>query len=305
MVQPLMSKAATVVFHVGAHKTATTHLQHSIIAQRMPLWDRGVRTYLPPHLRGAGQSLEQRFDLPINRDVADTGPGVAQVRADFIGRAQRVLISEENFIGVLQTRAGRVRLPLYPRARQRLDVLIAALAPDAGIDLCLGIRDPAGFLNSAYCQVLLGGHATAPDRFKMRHPLGAVDWVELVGRLRSTAGVNAVTVWRQEDYTTLFPTICTTLLGLDGAMVTPLGDRIHAGLSAMAVARTLEDRAGDKTVGDDDGARAASARLTWPIGADMPAFDAFSPDEHALSAEFYATQTDAIAALPGVTLLRV
>jgi hypothetical protein len=94
-----------------------THLQHSLIARRIDLWQQGIRMMMPPHLRGEGHSLETRFDLPINREVTSHAPDRAEVGAQFIGQAQHLVVTEESFAGVLQTRKGRVRLPLYPRAR--------------------------------------------------------------------------------------------------------------------------------------------------------------------------------------------
>ena len=96
---------------------AMSHLQHSLIARRIDLWQQGIRMMMPSHLRGEGHSLETRFDLPINREVTSHAPDRAEVGAQFIGQAQRLVVSEESFAGVLQTRKGRRQLPLYPRAR--------------------------------------------------------------------------------------------------------------------------------------------------------------------------------------------
>ena len=285
--------APQIVLHLGAHKTATTHLQHSLIAHRIPLWEAGIRTYMPPHLRGNGRSLEARFDLPINRKVTGTGPSPDAVRARLIGNAARVVVSEENFIGVLQTRKGRVRLPLYPRARQRLMMLIPVLAPSQGVDLCFALRDPATFLNSAYGQILMGGHVIDTDTFKADNPLGAVDWVDIVTRLRATPGVNRLTLWRQEDYRDLFPAITRVLLGDDSPTVLPAAEVIHPGLSRAAVRHVLTGAA-----------EATQARALFPIGPDHAPFDAFTPEERDLSHEYYAVQLAEIAALPGVDLLR-
>ncbi|MFZ3583900.1 hypothetical protein ACOI1H_17260 [Loktanella sp. DJP18] len=288
-----MTAAPHIVLHLGAHKTATTHLQHSLIAQRIPLWEAGIRTLMPPHLRGKGRSLEARFDLPINRKVSGTGPAPEEVRARLIGTASRLVVSEENFLGVLQTRKGRVRLPLYPRARQRLGMLIPVLAPGQGVDLCFALRDPAGFLNSAYGQVLMGGQRISPDDFKAANPLGAVDWGDIVMRLRATPGINRLTVWRHEDYAALFGDICTVLLGDCAVPVRPVPEVVHGGLSRDAVHATL--------TGTHD---APTARAAFPVGPDNPPFNAFTDEELDLSREFYAVQMKEIAAVPGIDLLR-
>ncbi len=294
-VQP--TSRPTVVFHVGAHKTATTHLQHSIIARRLDLWDAGIRTMMPMHLRGEGQSLQARFDLPINRAVTGHAPQPEIVRAHLTGQAHRLVISEENFIGVLQTRKGSIRLPLYPKARMRLGMLVPLLAPQ-GVDLCFAVRDPATFLNSAYSQVLMSGLLISVAEFKADNPLGAVDWVDVIERLRTTPGVNSLTVWRYEDYNPLFGRICETLLGPDGVPVSPLMNAVHGGLSAAAVARVFERAA----IGES-GKLAVDAREALPVGADLMPFDAFTPEEKSLSSEFYQVQMLQIAAMDGVTVL--
>ncbi|WP_386684296.1 hypothetical protein [Loktanella sp. R86503] len=291
------SSAPTVVLHLGAHKTATTHLQHSLIAQRIPLWQRGIRTMMPPHLRGGGQSLEALFDLPIKRSVTGHAPDPAQVRDKLVGRAKRFVVSEENFLGVLQTRQGRVRLPLYPRARERLGMLIPVLSPERGVDLCFAIRDPAGFLNSAYGQVMMAGHVIASDQFKKQQPLGAVDWVDVITRLRATPGVNRLTIWCYEDYLSVFDQICHRMLGGCDLPVAPLPQAIHGGLSRTAVARVLGAEPGRKV-------DPVEARQTWPVGPDHPPFNAFTAEELALSREFYTAQVDQILAMAGVDLLR-
>jgi hypothetical protein len=119
-------------------------------------------------------------------------------------------------------------------------MLIPLLSPDRAVDVCFAIRDPARLLSSAFGQVMMGGDVVTPEVFKAESSLGAVNWVDVITRLRATPGVNQLTVWRCEDYTAMFPQICDPLLGSCDVAVTPLPDAAHCGMSCMAVARTLE-----------------------------------------------------------------
>jgi len=84
-------------------------------------------------------------------------------------RPSAFVVSEENLLGVLQTRVeGRIRLAaFYHAARQRLAMLIPVLSPDQASNLCFAIRASLpGFLESAYGQVMMGGHVVARDELR-------------------------------------------------------------------------------------------------------------------------------------------
>ena len=69
---------------------------------------------------------------------------------------RRLILSDENFIGVLHDQDGRILSPLYPRGAPRVEEF--ATTPDLGaVDIYLGLRNPTGFLTPAYSQALLGG----------------------------------------------------------------------------------------------------------------------------------------------------
>ena len=295
----------TIVFHAGAHKTATTHLQHSILGTRGPLEKAGVRFFGPSTLRQPGSRIEARFNLRFNprKSVADMRDADV-VLSDMLDGGKRLVLSEENFIGTLFDRKAdgplhRMPMPLYPDAALRLNALAAKVAPENGIELCLAIRDPAGFLNSAYGLALQAGSCVAMDRFKWHNPMQDIDWVGLIGRLRRSAGIRRLTIWRYEDYHDLFDPIMGALLGPDAPRVRPIDRLVNGGLSAAAVQFTLDHHAEGV-----DGPLVQLARDTHPVGPDSPPHDGFDAEERALSLAFYDQQVEIIAQMDGVTLLR-
>lgn len=294
----MTAKPLSVAFHIGAHKTATTHLQRSLRSAAGQLAGLGVQYYGPDTLRLPGRSLQSLFGLKhqaaddlVNRSAAEQ---LARLRKD----GHRLVFSEENFIGALNTPNGRKMKCRYKVADARITGLSAAMGQS--IDIHLAVRRPTAFLNSAYCQLLLGGRVQPLKHYLKSHGIASVDWVDLVSRLRAARGVGAVTVWRYEDYGTLFPQIIAGLVGQDAAAsVTPPRRRVNRGLSAAAVAQVLE-QAGDVT--GENSARAA--RKALPVEDGHPPFDGFSEKEHAISDAAYARQIAAIAQMDGVNLLR-
>lgn len=287
----------TIVLHLGAHKTASTHLQHAIMAA-LPI--DGVTFAGPQTLRRTGGSLPERFGFPFdpeNAVVSDLTPREALV--ELARGADRLVLSEETFAGKLQRGWGRIPTPLYftapDRVRQLADVIAGAGGPP--LDLCLAIRNPTDYLGSAYSQILNGHRVIMPDKYRAKNPYDVIDWADYVARLRACDGVRSLTVWRHEDYAALFGQICTAMVGT--ADVTPPDEKMQPRLSAQAVDAILLTK---RFTGQDFKREAAE---TLPISADNPPYDLFDSQTHAASRAFYADQCATIAALPDVTFLQV
>jgi len=274
----------TTALHVGAHKTATTHLQTSIAASQRALAEHGVQFYGPTVLRADGLSLLSRLDE-------------ASVSDDLVQGADRLVISEENFMGTLHVREGAIPKPLYRFGQDRVAQLAKKLAPN-GLELFLALRDPADFLGSAYSQVLMGGTVMPFEAFRAANPLDKVDWLYLVRRLSKVAGVKQITIWRYEDYLPLFDQICADMLGVAG-VVKPVPKRVHQGLSGLAVETMIKWHLAGET-----GPLALLARDTHPISPDVPAFNGFDDADRAASAAKYDHQIAQIEAIPNVRFLR-
>ncbi len=279
----------SVALHIGAHKTATTHLQQSIAAHGDAILGHGVRYFGPEHLRKPGQSIPALLGLAVQ----GAAPPVSQLRRTL----HRLVLSEENYIGPLNAprrKTGRCR---YPDAAARIDAVAQALGQK--VDVFLAIRRPTGFLNAAYCQQLMGGGVIRMADYLQANPLRSVDWHDLVLRLRAAPGIGQLVVWCHEDYATHFPAICAGLLGTEAAqLVRPLDRHVHRSLSAAAVAEVLHRHA----MGEKDDLGQAARRLL-PVEDGYPPFDGFSPAYHAAGDTAYRAQVVAIGAIRGVTLL--
>lgn len=254
---------------------------------------RGVAVWLPAHLRRDNPSLAERFHLPHFRNLPPPRASLADERETLFAGAERLVLSEENFIGTPGNRWGNLTQPLYKWAGPRLTALAERIAPD-GIEVFVSLRNPATFLNSMYCQVLMGGRVVPLAKFLDKNPVEEVDWVDVLSRISAAPGVSSVTVWRYEDYRALFDDICRGLCGDAASVVAPVSGRVHRGLSQGAVELILDQ---GKTADVD------AARDARPSGDDWPAFDAFDAEVHALSDRLYAAQCALIAQMPKVRFL--
>ncbi|MFU8825184.1 hypothetical protein [Yoonia sp.] len=275
----------SVAFHIGLHKTATSHLQKSLLAAKPAFADFGVRYLGPTDLRQPDRSV-----LECVLQAAVT-PDPSQPTYD------RLVLSEENYIGVLNIPRQKPLLKHYPKAATRLTELAQAMGRE--IDVLLAIRRPTEFLNATYCQQLMSGRVFPVASYRTLYPTNAVDWFDLVSRLRAAKGVGRLVVWCYEDYKTHFPAICAALVGPAAAeVVKPLDKRVNSSLSAAAVAELLHrDQMHDK------GPITADARRLLAVEAGFPRFDAYTPAEHAANDALYLAQVAAIGAMPGISLL--
>jgi len=281
-----------IALHIGAHKTATTHLQRSLVATQIA----GVTCIGPRCLRGRGESLPERFGFPLDPNKGGAAPrSPADELAAMAQGARRLVISEENFAGKLHFGSGRLPRPIYPSARQRLDAFSQALqGTGAQLSLFLAVRDPVDYLTSVYGQILQSGQLFQPADFVRKNPVTCVDWAEYVWRLLAVAGVGRVFVWRFEDYSALFSKITQSLVG---EVVPPVQDRPQARISQRALQALLDIGA----LIDDVPLKEAAAE--FPVCQTNPPFEIYTCADHAQSSRQYRAQWDAIKTLPGVTAL--
>lgn len=289
------------ILHIGAHKTASTHLQLAMARAREALGMRGVALFGPDELRRKGLGVPEYLSLqPDDPGLQAHG---ARIKAALGLSAERLVISDENILGnahnVELIRTAR----FYDRAVDRLTRL-AVLLPDAPVTIALAIRDPAGFLVSAYSQRLMSGKLEAFTRYCNGLDPAMLRWSELIGRLQDVFPAVRWRVWRYEDYPGNATAILNALLG-DAAGLVKLGMGVaHPGLSQHAHAALMAEASQLSEQGEGAAMkRAAALRTAFPKGRQHPAFQPFDAPTLERSATAYARDQAVIAALPGVQAL--
>ncbi|MDT0683803.1 hypothetical protein RM543_14015 [Roseicyclus sp. F158] len=301
-----MAKAAPVhpkrvLLLVGAHKTASTHLQRAIAAQKDVLRELGIGVLEPNDVR--------RFLAPLSYLLRDYGwrrelthLAVASAGAVCGFAPETLVVMDENILGATEPRMlwsddGR----FYPWGPGRT-ARTAELFPRSEISVGLALRDLGTFLPSAYGEAIRNGALRTWEGW-----LGGIDptglrWSPTAKALSDAVAPAPLTVWRFEDYPQIAPVVLDRLLGENAAARIPLPpEPQRVGLSADAIGavrRHLE-------AGGDPGDRGALERAMrqHPRGPDAPGFRPFNSATLEWLTEAYRQDVDAIAALPRTTVL--
>jgi hypothetical protein len=286
-----MAEDCRVVLHLGAHKTASTHLQQALKRARAGL---AARVFVPDDLRKDGLKLQDWLH-PSVEDAAHEGA----LRAAFAGPG-RLLISEENILGQAPGAGQWADPALYPRAAERLAKLGRVLPAPPSV-LALAVREGAGFLAACYSQALMAGRVKPfAQAFGHMDP-AALDWDGLLAGLMAAAPGAQAVVWDHADWPAVAPQVAVALLG-PGARPLPLPAGLaHPGLSAPAVAALLQAAPPE---GEAARILARGLRARFPKGGGHPPFAPHAAAARERAAAAHAALLARLAVRPGVTVLR-
>ncbi|WP_223637623.1 hypothetical protein [Rhodobacter sp. TJ_12] len=277
-----MARLPSIALLAGAHKTASTHLQATILAARERLAAEGVGVIGPQEVRA---HLRPAI-LPDNRSPAEV-MALARATLDHLcPGARHVVIMEENILGntgrnMLLGKGGLI----YPFATRRLRDALAAFA-GAEVRVGMAIRNPARFLVSCWSEQLAFGPWQPFRSFVAGTPPDMPRWRWLANRMQKAT--DTVTIWTYEDYPAVLPQIIDWATGLRGfgATVTPYEMQLRPGLSQRAAdflhAKMLADPNRDHKL------VLRRARKAAPVEGGYPKFQPWSAEEQARFDDIYA-----------------
>ncbi|EBA05099.1 hypothetical protein RB2150_13456 [Rhodobacteraceae bacterium HTCC2150] len=226
----------SVSLHLGAHKTATTHLQRSLARAHRRLRQRGIGLHVAEKLRNEGVIMGPDVEKSASPETIQTW------RNHFIKATdgfERVVISDENLLGAHHRPGLPPHLKMYKTAAKRLAKLEQVFA-DTEMTVFLGIRNPTDYLESSFSQSLVHGRWASVEEFLESAPVASIQWAPLV---KSLAERLPVVLWRYEDYSQLFPQIISNLVDPELAdRIKPEGQKHQIGLSVKAVEMILDNK---------------------------------------------------------------
>lgn len=217
--------------HIGAHKTATTHLQATLIKHRDLLAEAGVQLERPDDIRaviGPGRrAAVQMGPIPSFRRA-----GASRRLAALDQGRDRLVISDENSLGLCPELFQRELL--YPTAYRRMAIW-RRLAAQRETLVYVCVRNYAAFFSSAYVQTIRNKPIHAPDA----DSLAAIAkmprrWGDVIGDIRRALPGARLRVWAFEDHFALLPALLQETTGLTmkavrrRPMATPSADAIAA-----------------------------------------------------------------------------
>ncbi|MDP2086262.1 MAG: hypothetical protein Q8K20_13765 [Gemmobacter sp.] len=182
--------------YLGAHKTATTHLQGIMLANRARLAAAGVKLSAPQDVR--------REWVPVYfkavRALLETGEipdDLATPLRDWMPATGDWILTEENIIGVpieLLSQPG-----IYPHARKRLATL-RALFPEARIRLFFSVRGYDGFWRSMYSEIVRNRGFLPFEDFWKPKAFAKRSWVDTVTSFTEVLPEADIVLWKFEDF---------------------------------------------------------------------------------------------------------
>lgn len=231
MAEPGPRRRITLI--AGAHKTASSHLQQSLMEAEARLGAHGIALVPPKTMR--------RDLAPLWQLLRDgTSPEILRAAAEgFLalhgGTAGHLVLMDENALGSTDARMLFRKRRLYPWAHHRLGWLMA-LFEGHELEIALAVRHPASFLPSCWSESLHHGpYRSFRDYIESARP-ARLRWSDLVARIHQQIPEAGLRLWTYEDYTALGPALFSHLLGPEaGREVRPVERVMRPGISAQAV----------------------------------------------------------------------
>lgn len=280
--------------HLGAHKTATTHIQETLAALRprlaaggvdaipmegfRALWSKKVRRrrWLEHRLILAGDPFARWAVRRFYEDLSDLRLG-----------PPTLIISEENIIGhtkhALYWRS-------YPEIFRRLRLLRALTGSRTEVHLFFCVREMSAFLPSVYAEALRFFSFECPFEEllagKLADPPRWTDLVDAIGRAWPEASLK---VWCYEDYEQATPSILQLLIGAAPGPLPKIRRPPWTMTPSEAAVRQVERDEGLCRLGGVARARAvAEIYDAAPAGNGSPAFRPLTLDQVARCRQAYA-----------------
>jgi hypothetical protein len=240
--------------HLGAHKTASTFIQHNLVENRDWLEVEGWRfIYMQ-------RDHEKAYNAVLKMRGTDQERGNAEEVFDrflkkISSRKQNTFFSSETILGNMSIqKSGEI----YPYHEMMIDrVRQGVQVPTVGIGFC--VREYGGFIESGYNWLVTRGASYSFKDYIAKLKIQRVSWLNIIAKLIDTFGIENVHVWTFEDFKQSPPAYIAKLLeiaGIDvrGRLVLPHTDPVNVSYSQdtlpLAIAWNKILKAQDEAFGE-------------------------------------------------------
>ena len=202
-----MENKINIKLYLGAHKTATTHLQGIFLANREKLLEKNIKLSAPRDVR---KSWLPSFFKFCNKNDKNA---LADIQSLAPGKGTWIL-TEENIAG---TSNDFTKLPgMYPKIEDRLSCIKKAFE-GSDIELFFSIRSYDSFYRSAYSEVVRNRGYIPFSEFYDEERFKNNSWVEMVRMFANVLPQEKITLWCFEDFRDLVPDLVAGITGSDNA----------------------------------------------------------------------------------------
>jgi len=202
-----MKQFEKLTLYLGAHKTATTHLQGILHANRSRLKEKNIQLSMPGDVRK--EWLPAFFHWCNHKDEA------SRLTMEKMAPSQGTwLLTEENIAGVSNDLT--IKSGIYPHIKSRLACLHKAW-PQAEMSLFFSLRSYETFYRSAYSEVIRNRGYIPFKKFYDEERFRGNSWVDTVKKFVAVIPEERITLWRYEDFRSLVPEILSRMTGIDDA----------------------------------------------------------------------------------------
>lgn len=204
-----------IIFHFGAHKTASTHLQQNLQLNNNLLWRHRIkyfRFHKLPKLRREAILLarninEKYFDIKYSME------NIKNYIESEIGEAECAIISYEGALGNMITER---HSEIYSNAEDLIEIY-KQIMDDHDVIPIYTIRNYQDFLHSSYKYLMKNGlslSCTFEEYLQNKINLSPNRWTKIVESLSNTFGQENVHVIAYEDYKQNFREIIRNMITL-------------------------------------------------------------------------------------------
>jgi len=250
------------VLYLGAHKTATTHLQGILRENRAVLESQNIKLSSPSDVRKEWLPVFFKFCNKNDQTALE------QVRA-LAPQKGKWILTEENIAGVSNDFA--VLPGMYPKVGERLACL-SRVFTGADISLFFSLRSYDSFYRSAYSEVVRNRGYIPFFEFYDEERFRENSWLEMVRQFANVIPEEKIILWRFEDFRSLAPTLIEKLTGIEE--VQPLIDSYEAERTRPSLSQKTMDILSDLYPVLD---RKESLKLVERINRAYPVSEGYAP----------------------------
>ena len=220
------------LFHLGAHKTASTHFERETRFQIKKLKNENVRHLNKQLFRTTYRKYKKFWNYNTHQEIRTELCLHKYSDTNF----RKLLIFDENILG--GPRKAFKKGIMYPIAIKQVSHLMKMVGSHK-TTFSIAIRNPAFHIPSIYCESIRSSGIYTPfKKYIGKTDITSFSWSALIRQIKNTIGDATLIVWTYEKYNDLLPDLINLYLDneIDKNSFNPIHKSpIRVGLSEMAL----------------------------------------------------------------------